>query len=89
MKAALKNGVDKGTLVQVKSSYKISADAKKKDAKPKKAVVKKAAAPKKKVCRWSCCIPCRIRIISLMTTPRQPLLLKRTTSDGHEEGKNF
>ena len=51
MKAALKNGVDKGTLVQVKSSYKISADAKKKDAKPKKAVVKKAAAPKKKVSR--------------------------------------
>ena len=47
----MKAGVEKGTLLQVKSSYKISADAKKKDTKAKKPVVKKAAAPKKKVCR--------------------------------------
>jgi hypothetical protein len=38
MKAALKKGVEKGTLVMVKSSYKVSSDAKK--------PVKKAAAPK-------------------------------------------
>lgn len=29
MKAALKKGVETGTLVQVKNSYKVSADAKK------------------------------------------------------------
>jgi hypothetical protein len=43
MKAALKNAVEKGVLVQVKNSYKLSADT-------KKAMNKKpaAAAPKKK-----------------------------------------
>jgi hypothetical protein len=55
MKAALKNGVDKGVLIQVKNSYKLSADAKKAStkkpaaaaaAKPK-ATKAKAAAPKK------------------------------------------
>jgi hypothetical protein len=40
MKAALKRGVDGGTLVQVKASYKLSADA--------KSAAKKKAAPKKK-----------------------------------------
>jgi hypothetical protein len=38
MKAALKRGVETGTLVMIKSSYKVSSDAKK--------PVKKAAAPK-------------------------------------------
>jgi len=46
MKAALKQGVENGSLVQVKASYKLSSDEKKKLTKP--AVVKKAAAPKKK-----------------------------------------
>jgi histone H1/5 len=56
MKAALKRGVETGTLVQVKASYKISADAKKKKpaakkkaAPKKKATTTKKAAPKKKV----------------------------------------
>jgi len=52
MKAALKKGVADGTLVQVKNSYKVSAEAKKamKPKKPKKkaAPKKKKAAPKKK-----------------------------------------
>jgi histone H1/5 len=48
MKAALKRGVESGTLVMVKSSYKVSAEAKKpvKKAtvvKVKKAVVKKVS----------------------------------------------
>jgi histone H1/5 len=51
MKAALKSGVEKGVLVQVKNSYKLSAEAKKKPtapkkettAKPKKAVTKKVS----------------------------------------------
>jgi hypothetical protein len=38
MKAALKRGVETGTLVMIKSSYKVSSDAKK--------PLKKAAAPK-------------------------------------------
>jgi len=48
MKAALKKGVESGTLVQVKNSYKVSAEAKKKKA-VKKAKPAKKAAPKKKV----------------------------------------
>jgi hypothetical protein len=54
LKAALKRGVETGTLVQVKASYKLSAEAKKKPkaaAKPKAAVKKTTtatkAAPKK------------------------------------------
>ena len=53
MKAALKNGVDKGVLVQVKNSYKLSADAKKASTKKPAAAAEKpkakakAAAPKK------------------------------------------
>jgi histone H1/5 len=60
MKAALKRGVETGALVQVKASYKLSADAKKKKKEPaakkpagtatkKKASTVKKAAPKKKV----------------------------------------
>eukprot|EP00934_Nitzschia_sp_Nitz4_P000477 Nitzschia sp. Nitz4//scaffold7_size249615//18182//19339//NITZ4_001139-RA/size249615-augustus-gene-0.18-mRNA-1//-1//CDS//3329558328//477//frame0 len=54
MKAALKRGVETGTLVKVKASYKVSAEAKKaatkKPAAPKaKAVVKKATTETKKV----------------------------------------
>ena len=45
MKAALKSGVEKGELIQVKMSYKLSADAKKE---LKKGPAKKKAAPKKK-----------------------------------------
>ena len=50
MKAALSKGVADGVLLQVKSSYKLSKEAKKppKVVKAKKAVVKKVA-PKKKV----------------------------------------
>jgi hypothetical protein len=60
MKAALKRGVETGVLVQVKASYKLSAEAKK-PAPKKKAVVKKTtavkkSAPKKKVSYWSCCL---------------------------------
>jgi hypothetical protein len=47
MKAALKKGVETGTLVPVKASYKLSADAKKAAPKAKAAPKKKAAAPKK------------------------------------------
>ena len=51
MKAALKRGVETGVLVQVKASYKLSAETKKQmaaAAKPKAAPKKKAAAAKKK-----------------------------------------
>jgi histone H1/5 len=55
--ASLKSGVASGDFVQIKSSYKLSADYKKKAiaaakpkkvAAPKKAVLKKKTAPKKK-----------------------------------------
>jgi histone H1/5 len=53
MKAALKRGVDTGVLVQLKHSYKVSAEAKK-PVKVKKVVAKPVAKPiapiKKKVC---------------------------------------
>jgi linker histone H1 and H5 family len=52
LRAALKKGVTEGTLVQVKASFKLSAEAKKPAPKPKKKAaapkVKKAAAPKEK-----------------------------------------
>jgi len=49
LSAALKKGVADGTLVQVKASYKLSAEAKKKKpAAKKKAAPKKKVAPKKK-----------------------------------------
>jgi histone H1/5 len=49
MKAALKKGVEAGTLVMVKSSYKVSAEAKKvpKKAKPSTAVAVKKTVVKK------------------------------------------
>jgi len=47
VKAALKSAVEKGELVQIKNSYKLSATAKAAAKKPKAAAVKKAA-PKKK-----------------------------------------
>jgi uncharacterized protein with NRDE domain len=49
MKAALKKGVEAGTLVMVKSSYKVSAEAKKvpKKAKPTTAVAVKKTMVKK------------------------------------------
>jgi histone H1/5 len=56
MKAALKRGVDTGVLVQVKASYKLSPEAKKKSASVtkakatvKKTTTAKKTAPKKKV----------------------------------------
>jgi histone H1/5 len=51
MKAALAKGVTTGVLIQVKSSYKVSAEAKKPPKKKpvKKVAAKKATAPKKKV----------------------------------------
>jgi len=52
LKAALKKGVETGTLVQVKNSYKISADEKKKPkAKPVKKATTTAKAPAKKKVR--------------------------------------
>lgn len=48
MKAALKRGVDSGTLVQVKNSYKVSPDAKK-VMKAKKPVSEAKAKVVKKV----------------------------------------
>jgi histone H1/5 len=47
MKAALKRGVETGALVLVKSSYKLSAEAKKPKPKKKAAVAKKAKTVKK------------------------------------------
>ena len=54
MRSALKKGVESGVLVQVKASYKLSAEAKKKtvskvkaEAPKKKAPAKKASAPAK------------------------------------------
>jgi hypothetical protein len=49
MKAALKRGVETGTLVQVKNSYKLSPEAKK-PVKAKKPAAAAKKAPKKKVC---------------------------------------
>lgn len=51
MKAALKRGIDTGVLVQLKNSYKVSAEAKK-PAMVKKPKAKAAAKPKKKVSRF-------------------------------------
>ena len=48
LRAALKSGVEKGILVKVKASYKVSAEAKK--PKKKKAAPKKKKAAPKKVC---------------------------------------
>lgn len=48
MKAALKTGVEKGTLVQVKSSYRLSPDARAAMKKGTKAAPKKTTAAKKK-----------------------------------------
>ena len=47
LKAALKRGVETGTLVQLKNSYKVTAEAKK-PVKAKKTVAK-PSVPKKKV----------------------------------------
>jgi len=44
---ALKTGVEKGNLVKVKGSYKLSAAAKAPPKKPKKKVVKKKVVKKK------------------------------------------
>lgn len=56
MKAALKKGVETGELVQVKASYKLSADAKKvakKKPAAKKPAAKKATAAKKvSLCKY-------------------------------------
>ena len=49
MKAALKKGVDAGTLVMVKSSYKVSAEAKKEPKKKKPVAVKVKKTVVKKV----------------------------------------
>lgn len=51
MKAALAKGVSTGVLIQVKSSYKVSPEAKKPPKKKpvKTAAAKKTTAPKKKV----------------------------------------
>jgi hypothetical protein len=56
MKAALKKGVETGTLVMVKSSYKVSADAKKpvKAKKPTVAKVKKPVAKKVSIVPCDC-----------------------------------
>jgi histone H1/5 len=48
MKAALKRGVETGALVLVKSSYKLSAEAKKPKPKKKAAEAKKVKTVKKK-----------------------------------------
>jgi histone H1/5 len=54
MKAALKRGVDTGVLVQMKNSYKVSAEAKK-PIKAKKTVTKPTKpAPMKKKVSGSC-----------------------------------
>ena len=64
MKAAIKSGIERGELVTVKASLKLSADAKKKMTKSdtaKKEAPKKAAPKKKKV---------RV-VFRLQTTPIQ------------------
>jgi hypothetical protein len=76
LKAALKRGVETGVLVQVKASYKLSAEAKKplpkKKAVPKKATAVKKIALKKKV-RWMLC--CMIRSCSSIRRLAHPVLL--------------
>ena len=80
MKAALKKGVEDGTLIQVKNSYKLSPEAKKAAPKKKAAAAAKAKKPaaekkkttktttKKKVCRYNrnvCCF-CNSNLNSLV-----------------------
>eukprot|EP00178_Gracilaria_changii_P023608 TRINITY_DN713_c0_g2_i1.p1 TRINITY_DN713_c0_g2~~TRINITY_DN713_c0_g2_i1.p1 ORF type:complete len:179 (-),score=68.98 TRINITY_DN713_c0_g2_i1:944-1411(-) len=48
MRSALKKGVESGKFIKVKSSYKLSAEAKKPAPKPKKKVVKKKVVKKVK-----------------------------------------
>jgi hypothetical protein len=49
MKAALKRGVDTGILVQLKNSYKVSAEGKKEPKEKKTIVKKKPETAEKKV----------------------------------------
>jgi histone H1/5 len=61
MKAALKKGVEAGTLVMLKNSYKVSAEAKKpiKVKKPVAAKVKKTVVKKVKYMFIICLLPIR------------------------------
>jgi hypothetical protein len=86
LKDSLKRGVETGTLVQVKNSYKVSAEAKK-PPKVKKAAAAAKTAPKKKV-----------RIDDQPASEREPLSMLihslcfrarvcSRTGYGHEKGK--
>ena len=91
MKAALKKGVEDGTLIQVKASYKLSPEAKKaapkkkpaataakkKPAEKKKATTAKSTT-KKKVSQGQCFpAACKATPVSLL------LVLSRRTDDHH------
>ena len=71
MKAALKNGVKNGTLIQVKASYKLSPEAKKKSAAKKKPAAKKAA-PKKKVSGHVWCFVALVLLVYFLTFVHLP-----------------
>jgi hypothetical protein len=72
MKAALKKAVDEGVLLQVKSSYKLSAAAKE-VVKPKKVVKKDAAAVKKTMVK-KVCSPLRAHLSTLVSSAKKCLL---------------
>lgn len=70
MKAALKRGVETGTLVMVKSSYKVSADAKKpiKAKKPTVAKVEKPVTKKVNAMLVFILIDCRYHNLTCVTS---------------------
>jgi hypothetical protein len=80
MKAALKRGVDAGTLVQLKNSYKISSEAKKAPKEKKPATkTKSSSTTDKKVSRvQQCSLLCWIvRLVTNLSYPS--LFLQKST----------
>jgi len=83
MKAALKKGVEDGTLIQNKNSYKVSAEGKK-AAKAKKPATKAAKPTKKKVSER------RLGASQFEGSQRKFSSLfvhRRNTDDHHQKGK--
>ena len=82
MKAALKSGVEKGTLIQIKNSYKLSPEAKKplKKAVPKKKAAPKKAAPKKKATPKEKTAPKKKSVREKKMTPKEKSAPKKKTT---------
>eukprot|EP00903_Cladosiphon_okamuranus_P013323 g12418.t1 len=78
MRSALKKGVESGKFIKVKSSYKLSPEAKKPAPKPKKKVVKKKVVkPKKKVVKKT--VTKKKPAAKKATTPKKKVVKKTVT----------